>query len=154
MEKIIIKSMKKVILLCLCSLFLVSCGSDFLENEKSKHPERFYYLDRTINYPWFGTTVKVYDGNTLINEYKHVRGVRTMLRGFTKITLSDYNEIFIGNNYNVVTYEEGGHCAMLYNGDVICIPFDGSNFEDYGYFSDYYYKSDEDDYKEFYKIKD
>lgn len=153
MEKSIIKCMKKVILLCLCSLFLVSCGSDFLENEKSKHPERFYYQGRSLYSPWHGTTVKVYDGSTLINEYNHVRNVRTMLRGSTKIKLSDYNEIFIGSNYNVITYEEGP-CAQLYNGDVICIPSDGSSFEDYGYFSDHYYKYLEDDYKEFYKIKD
>lgn len=144
--------MKKLLLLSLCSLFLVSCGSDFLESEKSKHPERFYYQGRSLYSPWFGTTVKVYDGNKLINEYKHVRSVKTRFRGSTKIVLSDYNEIFIGNNYNVVTYEEGGRCAMLYNGDVICIPFDGSSFEDYGYFSDHYYKCDEDEYKEFYNI--
>ena len=170
--------MKNLLLFSLCSFFLVSCTSDFLENdkllqkllqaseqpftlcasdflvnEKSKHTERFYYHDRSIYSPWHGMTVKVYDGDKLINEYKYVRSVKTMFRGSTKITLSDNNEIFIGDNYNVVTYEEG-RCAMLYNGDVICIPFDGSSFEDYGYFSDYYYKSDEDDYKEFYNIKD
>lgn len=169
--------MKKLLLLSLCSLFLVSCGSDFLENdkllqkllglseqpftlsasdflinEKSKHPERFYYLDRTINYPWHSKMVKVYDGNRLINEYKHVRSVRSMLRGSTKIKLSDHNEIFIGNNYNIVTCEEG-YCVMLYNGDVICFPSE-VNLEEYGYFSDYCDKSDEDDYKEFYNIKD
>lgn len=152
MEKIIIKSMKKVILLCLCSLFLVSCGSDFLENEKSKHPERFYYLDRTIHDPWHSKIVKVYDGDKLINEYKHVRSVKTVFRGSTKIVLSDFSVILIGNNYNVVTYQEG-YCAKLYNGDIVCIPALG-NFEDYGYFSDCYYKYNEDDYKEFYKIKD
>lgn len=138
--------MKKLLLLSLCSLFLVSCGSDFLENEKSKHPERFYYHDRCF----YGTTVKVYDGNKLINEYKHVRNVKTMFRGSTKIILSNNSEIFISNNYNIVTYKEG-YCAMLYNGDVICI---GTSFEDYGYFTDYCYSYHEDDYKEFYNIKD
>jgi hypothetical protein len=145
--------MKKLLLLSLCSLFLVSCGSDFLENEKSKHPERFYYHNGSVYGPWQGFTVKVYDGNKLINEYNSVRSVKTLLRGVTKIKLSDNNEIFIGDNYNIITREDG-YCARLLNGDVICIPFDGSRFKDYGYFTDDCYIYDKDDYKEFYNIKD
>lgn len=150
--------MKKLVLLCICSLFLVSCGSDFLENdflknEKSKHPERFYYNSSSINGPWFGKTVKVYDGDKLINEYNHVRKVKTMLRGVTKIKLSDNIEIFIGSHYNIITYEDG-YCAQLYNGDIVSIPVNEFNFEDYGYFPDHYFSSyHEDAYKEFYNIK-
>lgn len=173
--------MKKLVLLCLCSLFLVSCTktSDFLESEKLKHPERFYYHDHNVDNPWFGQNVKVYDEGTR-TVYKYVKNVKTEPE-FTKIKLSDNNEIIISSKCDVSALE-CGYCVKLYNGDVICtgvilledvyylrpdtelLEYElievGKDFDlvdclaRTGHFSDFCYKSDEDDYKEFYNIKD